>query len=260
MVGVSALRRAGLVARLPVGSVDLTDDDPLASASPGPATSAASAASASAMPNLIPTVDIDTDDVTATATDAAKLNDATDAKRSGSLMLLQLEKHELVKRLHQRLVAKHQKTLSKQPLALDDITSNFPVIKADGRGGRLSLSSVFSIGLRRNMTSIASADFSALSLTDVSFQTVLRCELRTAAAIHESFRLFVSNALDSLMVNKDSWGLCAVGVRADATNSSVWRRSKLHVVEATFTHLTPTGQLESRLCVSPDCIQLGRVM
>ena len=81
MVGVSALRRAGLVARLPVGSVDLTDDDPLASASPGPATSAASAASASAMPNLIPTVDIDTDDVTATATDAAKLDDATDAKR-----------------------------------------------------------------------------------------------------------------------------------------------------------------------------------
>ncbi len=134
----------------------------------------------------------------------------------------------------------------------------------DGRGGRLSLSSIFSIGLRRSCTSIAAGDFGIVSMVEVSAQTVLRCELRTAAAICQSMRVFVSSALDLCFDHHrgGQWSLVAIGVRADATNSSVWRRSKLHVVEATVMYISNftalcagdfAGSLSSRRCVQLSC-------
>ena len=134
----------------------------------------------------------------------------------------------------------------------------------DGRGGRLSLKSMFSIGLRRSCTSIAAADFAIVSMVEVSAQTVLRCELRTAACICQSMRLFVSSALDKCFEHyrAGQWSLMAIGVRADATNSSVWRRSKLHVVEATVMYISNfkalsdgdfAGSISSRRCVYLSC-------
>ena len=44
----------------------------------------------------------------------------------------------------------------------------------DGRGGRLSLPSMFSIGLRRSLTHVAAGDFGILAMADISQQTVIR--------------------------------------------------------------------------------------
>ena len=133
----------------------------------------------------------------------------------------------------------------------------------DGRGGRLSLNSVFSVGLRRCCTSVAAADFSVLSMMDVSGQTVLRCELRTAAAICLAMRQYVSCAVDDVMFRHrhGQWSLVSIGVRADATNSSVWRRSKLHVLEATVSYINDfqslqSGDFASSIC-SRRCVCLG---
>ena len=190
--------------------------------------------------------------------------------------LLQAEKHELVlhvlnlqkQRSRKAMTLKGLKNytkrsnrkLEKNQKALDKVLhkeeqsktdSLFKVFKRgkglDGRGGRLSLNSIFSIGLRRSCTSIAAADFAAVSMIDLSPQTVLRCELRTAAAICQSMRLFVSAALDACFESHrcGSWSVMAIGIRADATNSSVWRRSKLHVVESTVLFVSDHDSLAS---------------
>ena len=106
----------------------------------------------------------------------------------------------------------------------------------DGRGGRLSTQAIFSIGIRRCLTTISAADFGIVAMFDVSGQTVIRCEQRTAAAIQFCMRSHVAEGLDVAYQCSqglpDAFSLMAIGCRADATNSSVWRRSKLHVLEA----------------------------
>lgn len=198
------------------------------------------------------------------------------SKSYGKEELLQAEKHELV--LHvlnlqkqrsrkmmtlkglknrtkrsDRKLERNQKTLDKilekeEQSKTDSLFKVFKRGKAlDGRGGRLSLSSVYSIGLRRSCTSIAAADFAAVSMIDLSPQTVLRCELRTAAAICQAMRSFVSSALDACFESHrcGSWSVMAIGIRADATNSSVWRRSKLHVTESTVLFVSDHDSLAS---------------
>ena len=190
--------------------------------------------------------------------------------------LLHAEKHELVRHVLNLQKQRARKTMTVKGLknhtrrsdrkrertqkALDKVLdkeeqsktdSLFKVFKRgkglDGRGGRLSLNSIFSIGLRRSCTSIAAADFAAVSMIDLSAQTVLRCELRTAAAICHSMRSFVSAALDACFESHrcGSWSVMAIGIRADATNSSVWRRSKLHVLESTVLFVSNHDSLAS---------------
>ena len=205
--------------------------------------------------------------------------------------LMNAEKHELVKhvlnlqkqaerkqgalkllrnsgRKKDRALTKASNKLAVASMNPEGVDESFTLRKrgkgVDGRGGRLSMNSIFSIGLRRSCTSIAAADFAIVSMVEVSAQTVLRCELRTAACICQSMRLFVSSALDKCFEHYRAgrWSLVAIGVRADATNSSVWRRSKLHVVEATVMYISNfkalsdgdfAGSISSRRCVYLSC-------
>lgn len=184
-------------------------------------------------------------------------------RKQGTLRVLRnhgKQKDRALKRISNKLVAISDST--------EHVDESFTLRKrgkgVDGRGGRLSLNNIFSIGLRRSCTSIAAADFAIVSMVEVSAQTVLRCELRTAAAICQSMRLFVSFALDSCFEQHRTgqWSLMAIGIRADATNSSVWRRSKLHVVEATVMYISNfkalsagdfAGSISSRRCVQLSC-------
>ena len=165
-----------------------------------------------------------------------------------------------VKRLNRRVLKlEKQKNQLVQSNQLSKIDEQFRLRKRgegiDGRGGRLSLNSVFSVGLRRCCTSVAAADFSVLSMMDVSGQTVLRRELRTAAAICLAMRQYVSCAVDDVMFRHrhGQWSLVSIGVRADATNSSVWRRSKLHVLEATVSYINDFQSLQSGDFASSIC-------
>ena len=113
----------------------------------------------------------------------------------------------------------------------------------DGRGGRLSTQAMYSIGVRRCMTSIASAGFGIVAMFDVSGQTVIRCEQRTAAGLLYCMQSHIAEGLNLSLQSRqmevtDSWSLMAVAYRSDATNSSVWRRSKLHVVEASVLFIS----------------------
>ena len=114
------------------------------------------------------------------------------------------------------------------------------------------------------MTSIAAADFGIIAMFDVSGQTVIRCEQRAAAGIVHLMQSHVAKglgmALQCSQGDSDAWSLMAVAYRADATNSSVWRRSKLHVLEASVLFVSDpdalkTGDFNSavsyRRCVFP---------
>ena len=157
--------------------------------------------------------------------------------------------------------AKIKKQSSQSKLCLDDVDQSFAVTKRgrklDGRKGRLSLNSIFSIGLRRCCSNVAAADFSALSMVDVSGQTVLRCEVRTAGALVQTMRQFVAEGMDlafqhhlksqeCVSESQEWFSVMSISYRCDATNSSIWRRSKLHVLEASVQYV-----------VDFDCLRAG---
>ena len=68
----------------------------------------------------------------------------------------------------------------------------------DGRGARFSTSSWFSIGLRKCLSQVAATDFGLTTMTDVSGQTVMRCEQKTGAALVNCFHLFMAEALEAV--------------------------------------------------------------
>ena len=125
-------------------------------------------------------------------------------------------------------------------------------------GKRLNARSVIALGLRRNFANLAASDFGMVILRDVSASTVTRSEIRTAAALVMEMKSFcISNIVDflddpagvprpclldqgsknislheSVSSNTLGWKLFITSLRSDATNSSIWKREKLHVLEA----------------------------
>eukprot|EP00439_Symbiodinium_sp_Y106_P034243 s1014_g4.t1 len=87
---------------------------------------------------------------------------------------------------------------------------------------------MFAVGIRRNLSNIAAADFGATVLQAISHQRVCRCEVRTGAAILARMRHQCSRAKAA---DSTPWALTVVSFRCDATNSSIWRREKLHVLD-----------------------------
>ena len=104
-----------------------------------------------------------------------------------------------------------------------------------GRGSRLTLASRFAIGVRKGLSNIGSADFGRTLMIDLSRQVVNRCEVQTAAALVAACQTFHSDAMQHIVVDPSEAGsnhtLLAVAVKADATNSNIFRMSKLHVME-----------------------------
>ena len=118
-------------------------------------------------------------------------------------------------------------------------------------GKRLTATATLALGIRRNLSHIAAGDFGAVLLKDLSASTVLRAEVKTAASVAASMKDHMGHSLSmlreqagerassessgidlaDLAFQSEGWHLLFLSVRADATNSSIWRREKLHVTE-----------------------------
>ena len=164
-----------------------------------------------------------------------------------------------LRKLKRQALAQVTKTSKQMKLAQDSQSQPQPsslelVVAKSGK--RLTSASILALGIRRNLTHIAAADVGALLLRDLSGSTVLRAEVRTGASVNACMKEFADNALaklrappaadgdgghDHAHVSDDDladlsysgeWHLVFISVRADATNSNIWRREKLHVCEA----------------------------
>ena len=159
-----------------------------------------------------------------------------------------------LRKLKRQVVAQATKTSKQLKLAQDSQPqpSSLELVVSKS-GKRLTSESILALGIRRNLTHIAAADVGALLLRDLSESTVLRAEVRTGASVNACMKEFADNALAELRVPAEDgdhdhghesdvdladisygseWHLVFISVRADATNSNIWRREKLHVCEA----------------------------
>ena len=124
--------------------------------------------------------------------------------------------------------------------------------KREGKGGRWSLQSKFSMGIRTCLSTIAAADFSVMSMVDLSKQTVLRAQCVSGAAVISVFRSFCAEGLALCLKENEPAGeadvarfqVFGVGFRSDGTNTNIWHRKKLHVCEADVMYLTDVGKLQ----------------
>ncbi len=116
----------------------------------------------------------------------------------------------------------------------------------EGRSGRLTLSATFAIGLRRSLSNIAAADFGLVTCSDISGQTVLRCEEKCSAGV----TLIMQNFCNEIMVastenhSQNCWSVACFAFRSDATNSRIWRRQKLHVLEVSAAYIKYPHKLD----------------
>ena len=133
---------------------------------------------------------------------------------------------------------------------------------------------MLALGLRRNFANIAASDFGAIILRDMSAGTVIRAEIRTGTSLVVDMRVFCTFSLDCMtasglqasvpdrwllgpphpLQHRDvshtdlPWKLCFVALRSDATNSSIWKREKLHVLEAEMGLVTSPVDIQVISC------------
>ena len=171
------------------------------------------------------------------------------------------EKRRQEKRARASEVARYEKRLK---LVSADTASSLELSTSGKSGKRLNIRSILALGLRRNFANIAASDFGLVVLRDMSASTVTRSELRTAAALVMDMRAFCNSCVEDLramcsaptptpMLPENEpdqttiarephtsvsssplpWKLFVTSLRSDGTNSSIWRREKLHVLDAT---------------------------
>ena len=148
-----------------------------------------------------------------------------------------------------RMNSRQEKLLQKRQKLLDEANhrSGLEIVSAGKTGKRMTTQSAFAVGIRRNMSNIAAADFGSTILMDMSHQRVTRSELKTCAAMLCRMKSLCSSVVGShasscsshpergLVVSGQSeWQLSTISFRCDATNSSIWRREKLHVLDVDF--------------------------
>ena len=129
-----------------------------------------------------------------------------------------------------------QAQLEKKQKLLDDArkTSGLEIVTAGSTGKRLATQGIYAVGIRRNLSNISAADFGATVLRSISHQRVCRSEVRTGATILARMRARCAaavGALSNIVTEEQSWGIVNVSFRCDATNSSIWKREKLHVLD-----------------------------
>ena len=132
--------------------------------------------------------------------------------------------------------------------ALVQANSQFAIAKrgkqAEGRGSRFTLSSWFSIGIRKCLSQVAASDFGLTTMTDISGQTVMRCEKKTCGALVHTFRLFMAEAL---------------GYAANCRHGNGDGAAQAGVSEAEVVlHGLPTDQLEVE--PKPVCCKIAPVV
>ena len=209
-----------------------------------------------------------------------KLMQATTSSEKKNARIQQLQAK--VRNLNKKLANAKKKEQASKALALkaqEDINV-FEMEKLgkkkEGRAGRWSLQSKLSMGFRCCLSTVAACDFGLISMVDISKQTVLRAERITGAAAATLMQPFAKEGLGLALAASEAgnggsggdWSLFGVGFRSDATNASVWRRKKLHVLEGRVMYVSDAEQLRlgdfesamsSRTCVRHDSIWLPKV-
>lgn len=103
------------------------------------------------------------------------------------------------------------------------------------RGSQLTTQAFFAIALRRNLTNVSSVDFGRVVMDDVQRWAVTRGEILAAAALTGSAWRFYKDMLEFWQKQRLAASSCQIAIHAiqsDATNSSIWRRQKLHTTRA----------------------------
>lgn len=147
----------------------------------------------------------------------------------------------------EQVASKRQKQLSRA-----DAFTTLTLTTTGKSGKRLSEHSLFCLGVRRNLSNIACNTLGATLCMDLSGQRVARAEIKTAAALLSFMRGAASSVTQAanrvaqvaFEASEDSssipgtlafleapWTLCCVAFRSDATNSSIWKREKLNVLD-----------------------------
>ena len=116
------------------------------------------------------------------------------------------------------------------------ILSSTLELNTNQSGKRLTAESSLAVGIRRSFSNIAAADFGATVLMSISQQTVCRCEVKAASASRGAFQSYIVECLEqarqiSMSPDSNLFSILGISIRADATNSGIWRREKLHVCE-----------------------------
>ena len=155
---------------------------------------------------------------------------------------------QAVKRKLARATDKADKKRTKK--LVTDLVSTLTLQTTGKTGKRLTCESSFSLGIRRNLSNVACNSIGAVL-------KVARAEVKTGAAVICSMRFTCSNLMDhcrliaksvdeldeaqkktiiprslSLSSVKAPWSLTVVSLRSDATNSAIWKRQSLNVMEA----------------------------
>ena len=130
-------------------------------------------------------------------------------------------------------------------------------LRTSGKTGkRLMNTSQLALGLRRNLSNCAASDFGVTIMRDLAATTVLRAECKTGSALNAAMKAFCEDGLAlmrqpaaeieqepqepqelDLSNSEQPWSLSVIRIRCDATNSSIWKREELHVVEVVASFL-----------------------
>lgn len=163
--------------------------------------------------------------------------EATLQRKNMAFRVLQLEKKHLqqkVRRLHtrqRRQERKHQEEVAK---LRDEINSSFAVSRTSSRPKAwITPQGCVAIALRRNIGNVSCALLGHVVLQDVAGCTVSRCEIKTGAALiasAQAFYQYFQHSLDLKKVESDP-PFVVHSVREDATNSGIWKKSKLAAME-----------------------------
>ena len=192
------------------------------------------------------------------------------SKASKALLQMSCRQQDLNKQIRalKRTNQRQTSQLEKKQKLLDahSAKTGLEIVPIGRTGKRMSLQSGFAIGIRRNLSNIAATDFGATVLQDLSHQRVCRAEVRTGAAILCRMREECTTVIHAEPTT--SWQLSTVSFRCDATNSSIRRREKLHVLDVDFAWVKDHAALKRydvdnafafRRCLYPCCRFYQRV-
>jgi hypothetical protein len=116
---------------------------------------------------------------------------------------------------------------------------------------KLSIHGALAVGLRRNFSNVAARGLGAVILEDISHQTVCRAELLCGGALQAVSQAF-HHYHDNLALDADAtYAMSSHSFASDATNSSVWRQSKLQGLCLTSTYIHHPEKID-------EAIVLGR--
>lgn len=171
----------------------------------------------------------------------ATLKKTLDEKDS-MIQLLQHDKRMLqqrVRRLATQAVQNQKVHQAEIDRLKDDLNASFQASRTSKRPKAwLTPAGSVAISLRRNLGNVACSLIGHVILADIAGCTVSRCEIKTGAALMSHSRSFfelLRHSFKSIRETKHTASrniqMAIFAFREDATNSGIWRKSKLAAME-----------------------------